>query len=52
MNRNNLAHEIGLQVMNLTGDKEYGWGYDYRKDEPKRYSGTGTVPNLYYKIEF
>ena len=52
MNRNNLAHEIGLQVMNLTGDKEYNWNYDYRNDEPKLYSGTGTVPNLYYKIEF
>ena len=52
INRNKLSHEIALQMMNLTGDKEYGYGYNFRTDQPELYSGTGTIPNLYYKIEF
>jgi len=52
INRNKVSHEIALQMMNLTGSLEYGWNYNYRTDQPERTSGTGTVPNLYYKIEF
>jgi hypothetical protein len=52
INRNKLSHEIALQVMNLTGDKEYYYNYDYRKDRPELLSATGSIPNLYYKIEF
>jgi hypothetical protein len=52
INRNKLSHEFALQVMNLTGTKEYFYGYNYQKDQPQLYSGTGTIPNLYYKIEF
>jgi len=52
INRNKLSHEIALQMMNLTGSKEYFEGYNYRTNQPERYSGTGMIPNLYYKIEF
>jgi hypothetical protein len=52
INRNKLSHEFALQVMNLTGTKEYFYGYNYQTDQPQLYSGTGTIPNLYYKIEF
>ena len=52
INRNKVSHEIALQMMNLTGSVEYGWNYNYHTDQPERDSGTGTVPNLYYKIEF
>jgi len=52
INRNKLSHEIALQILNVTGAKEYYWEYNYRKDEPEFSGGTGTIPNLYYKIEF
>ena len=52
INRNKFSHEFALQMMNLTGDKEYYYNYNYRKDQPELNSGTGTIPNLYYKIEF
>jgi len=39
-------------MMNVTGVKEYWYEYNYRTDQPERLSGTGTIPNLYYKIEF
>jgi len=52
INRNKLSHVFALQVMNLTGSKEYGYYYNYRTDRPELDSGTGTIPNLYYKIEF
>ena len=52
INRNRLSHEIALQMMNLTGSKEYNYDYDYLTDQPKLYSGTGSIPNIYYKIEF
>ena len=52
INRNKLSHEIALQMMNLTGNKEFFYEYNYRTDQPELNSGTGTIPNLYYKIEF
>jgi hypothetical protein len=52
INRNKLSHEIALQMMNLTGSKEYGYGYNYNTDQPERFSGTGTIPNLHYRIAF
>jgi hypothetical protein len=52
INRNKLSHEIALQMMNLTGSKEYYYEYNYRTDQPQLNSGTGTIPNFYYKIEF
>jgi hypothetical protein len=52
INRNRLSHEFALQVMNITGSKDYWYEYNYRTDQPELYSDTGTVPNLYYKIEF
>ena len=38
--------------MNLSGDKEYYYIYNYHINQPELSSGTGTIPNLYYKIEF
>ena len=52
INRKKVSHQIALQMMNLTGNKEYYWEYDYREDKPIRNGGTGTIPNLYYKLEF
>jgi hypothetical protein len=52
INCNRVSHEFALQMMNLTGNKEYGYGYNYRTNKPEQTSGTGTIPNLYYKIEF
>jgi hypothetical protein len=52
INRNRLSHEIALQIMNLTGDKEYMYNYNYRTDRPELESGTARLPHLYYKIEF
>ena len=52
MNRHKLSHEFALQMLNLTGSKEYFYEYNYRLDKPERISGTGTIPHLYYKIEF
>jgi hypothetical protein len=52
INRNKLSHEFALQMLNITGDKEYYYGYNYRTDQPELITGTVTLPNLYYKIEF
>ena len=52
INRNKLSHNIAVQVVNVTGNKEYYYGYNYRTDQPELISGTATLPNLYYKIEF
>jgi hypothetical protein len=52
INRNTLSHEIALQVYNFTGDKEYFDVYNYSKNQPELISGTVTLPNFYYKIEF
>jgi hypothetical protein len=52
INRNKLSHEIALQVINLTGSKEYLYHYNYRTDKPELMEGTVTLPNIYYKIEF
>jgi hypothetical protein len=52
INRKKMSHEITLQIINLTGSKEYFYNYNYRTDRPQLDSGTGMIPNLYYKIEF
>jgi hypothetical protein len=52
INRNKLSHEIALQLLDITGSKEYMYLYNYRTDRPEMMSGSGTIPNLYYKIEF
>ena len=51
INRNKLSHEIVLQIINLTGSKEYGYGYTYFRDDPL-WAETHIIPNIYYKIEF
>jgi hypothetical protein len=52
INRNKLSHEFARQMYNVTGDPEYYYFYNYRKDRTELVKGTGTIPNLYYKIEF
>jgi hypothetical protein len=52
INRNRLSHEIALQMLDVTGSKEYMYLYNYRADKPELMSGSGTIPHLYYKIEF
>ena len=52
INRNKLSHEFALQILNLTGSKEYYYSYNYRTDQPEMVGGTAMIPNLYYKIQF
>jgi hypothetical protein len=52
INRNRLSHEIAMQITNLTGNKEYFLGYNYRTDQPELFSGTAVLPNVYYRIVF
>ncbi len=52
INRKKLSHEIALQLLDITGSKEYMYLYNYRTDKPELVSGSGTIPNLYYRIEF
>jgi len=53
INRNRLAHEISLKMVNVTGNKEFsGYFYNYRDDKPEKYMGSVVIPNISYKIEF
>jgi len=53
INRNRLAHEISLKMINVTGNKEFsGYFYNYRDDRPEMYMGAVVIPNISYKIEF
>jgi hypothetical protein len=53
INRNRLAHEITLKMVNVTGNKEFGgYIYNYRTDRPEMYMGAVVIPNISYKIEF
>jgi hypothetical protein len=53
INRNRLAHEISLKMVNVTGNKEFsGYFYNYSEDRPEMYMGAVVIPNISYKIEF
>ena len=53
INRNKLAHEISLKMINVTGSQEFGgYYYNYRTDQPEMYLGAVVIPNISYKIEF
>ena len=53
INRDKLAHEFSLKMINVTGNKEFGgYMYNYRTDRPEMYMGAVTIPNISYKIEF
>jgi hypothetical protein len=53
INRERLAHEISLKMINVTGSEEFGgYYYNYRTDRPEKYMGAVVIPNISYKIEF
>ena len=53
INRNKLAHEFSLKMVNVTGNKEFfQYNYNYRTDKPEMYLGAISIPNISYKIEF
>ena len=53
INRNKLAHEISLKMVNVTGSKEFdGYFYNYRTNQPEMLMGSVVMPNISYKIEF
>ena len=53
INRNRLAHEIALKMVNVTGNQEFsGYLYNYRTDRPEMSLGAVVIPNISYKIEF
>jgi len=51
INRQKLSHEFVMQIINFTGSKEYGYGYNYFRYDPL-WAETHIIPNIYYKIEF
>jgi hypothetical protein len=53
INRDKLAHEIALKMVNVTGNEEFGgYYYNYRTNQPEMYMGAVVIPNISYKIEF
>jgi hypothetical protein len=53
INRNRLAHEIAIKMININGNEEYGGHYyNYRTDRTEMYMGAVVIPNISYKIEF
>ena len=53
INRNRLAHEIGLKIVNITRNKDFSeYFYNYRDDKPEKYMRSVVIPNINYKIEF
>ena len=53
INKKGLTHEFSIKHINCTGTKsQYGYTYDYHKDEFKESTFTLSLPNISYKIEF
>ena len=53
INRNKLAHEISMKMINVTGYKEFdGYFYNHKNDRPEMYMGSVVIPNISYKINF
>jgi hypothetical protein len=53
INKKKLSHEFSIKHINCTGTKsQYGYTYDYHKDEFKESTFTLSLPNISYKIEF
>lgn len=53
INKPNVTHEFGAQMINLTGSKEYfGFAYNYRTGQMEKTSAAVSIPNIYYKISF
>lgn len=48
-----FTHEIGAQMINLTGSKEYfGFEYNYITQKMEQASESISIPNIYYRISF
>lgn len=52
LNKKNVAHEIGLKVLNLNGFKDLGLQYNYKSRKIEYLREALVVPNLAYKIYF
>ncbi|MDR0332075.1 MAG: TonB-dependent receptor [Dysgonamonadaceae bacterium] len=53
INRDKLTHGISLQMINVTGTKEFdGYVFNYFTNRPERQMGAVVIPNISYKIEF
>ena len=53
INRDKLAHEISLKMINVTGVKDFGgYIYNYQDNKPEMYLGAVVIPSISYKIEF
>jgi hypothetical protein len=53
INRDRLAHEFCLKMINVTGNGEFiGYNYDYSANKPKMDWSAISIPNICYKIEF
>ncbi len=53
LNKNKLAHEFALKILNATGYKEFGGHfYNYKKEKVEAYRNAVVMPGISYKIEF
>ncbi len=53
INRQKISHEFSVQMINVTGSKEYSGHYlDLRTGKLEQNIGTIMLPNISYKIEF
>jgi hypothetical protein len=53
VNKQHVAHEFALKLLNITGYKEYrGFNYFYATDDVRISANTIMIPNLSYKVEF
>lgn len=53
INKNKLAHEFALKIINANGYKEFGGHfYNYRKKKVEEYRSSIVMPGVSYKIEF
>ena len=53
INKKKVSHEFAIKTINLTGAKEYyGYEYNYKTDVIEKKSGSTSIPNVSYKINF
>jgi hypothetical protein len=54
INRDRLAHEFSVKMINVTGNEEFsnGYFYNHKKNEPELYVGAIVIPSISYKLEF
>lgn len=53
MNRRKVSHEFAIKMINITGAKEYsGHAYNLRTGVIEPNSGSTTLPNISYKLQF